>query len=207
LQLDGLANANEWFTAHGATPSLPAANRFTFTRPSETCGLQFEWADLDNLGGWDPRQGARLPPRPEPLVDAPRLAHWGALVADPGAAVARLRTLCEMPLLFERYDASPAEPAAAFSLSDGVMTLYRVPANSDEALRLWGTPVARPRFHLMSFRVRDLGKAERSFGERRVRILRGSAALGELITHPDDTQGLCIAWTDRDIAGDPRGKL
>jgi len=206
LQLDGLGNANAWFAAHGATPSLPAENRFTFTRPSETCGLQFEWADLYSPG-WDPHHGAKIPPQPAALIDTPRLAHWGALVADPKAAVARLKELCDMPLLFERYDAPAGQPAAAFSLTDGVMTLYRAPADADAAMRLWGTSVARPRFHLMAFRVRDLNQAAKVFAEQRVRILRGSVAEGEIVTHPEDTQGLCMAWTDRDFSGDPRGPL
>ena len=206
LQVDDLRVADAWFTAHGAKPSLSPENHFTFTRPSETCGLQFEWADFTNQH-WDPRQGGTVPPRPAALIDAPRIAHWGALVSDPQAAVARLAELWPAPLLFERYDAPPAEPAAALSLADGVLTLYRLPENADEEERRWGTRVARPRFHLMAFRVRDLAAAERTFASEKVRILRGSAQTGEIITHPDDTNGLCMAWTDRDMPGDPRGSL
>lgn len=206
LQLDDLRNADAWLTAHGAKPSLPPETGFTFTRPSETCGLQFEWAALER-GDWDPHFGAKIPPRPTLLIDAPRFAHWGGMVADPKAAVARLKELCDWPILFERYDAPASQPAAAFSLGDGAMSLYRVPASPEEAAALWGTPVARPRFHHMAFRVRDLARTAAVFAEQRVRILRGSVADGEIVTHPEDTQGLCIVWTDRDIAGDPRGPL
>jgi hypothetical protein len=206
LQLDDLGIADAWFSAHGAKPTLPPDNGFTFTRPSETCGLQFEWADFSDQH-WDPRQGGQIPLRPPALIDAPRIAHWGALVQDPAAAVARLAELWPAPLLFLREDAPLHEPAAALSLADGVLTLYRLPADSAEEARLWGRSAGRPRFHLMTFRVRDLAAAEKVFAREQVRILRGSAASGEIITHPDDCTGLPIAWTDRDLPGDPRGPL
>jgi hypothetical protein len=177
LMVDDLAVADEWFTAHGAKPSLPPETRFTFTRAADTCGLQFEWADFDDLT-WDPR-----------------------------AAVARLRELSPMPIAFENYDAPAGEPAAGLSVGDCVLALYRLPDSPEEEQRLWGTRVARPRFHLMSFRVRDLAAAAETFRREGVRVLRGSPAEGMLVTHPEDTQGLCLAWTDRDLPGDPRGPL
>lgn len=206
LQLDSLDVADAWFSAHGAKPSLPPETRFTFTRPSETCGLQFEWADMTEET-WDPRQKGRIPPRPPALIDAPRIAHWGALVEDPAAAATRLGELVAAPLLFLDPDAPGYEPAAAFSLGDGIMTLYRLPSDAKEETRLWLRAAGRPRFHLMSFRVRDLAVAERVFRREDVRILRGSAASGEIVTHPDDCAGLLMAWTDRDLPGDPRGPL
>ncbi|MGE0386051.1 MAG: VOC family protein [Gammaproteobacteria bacterium] len=206
VQVDDLGAAHEWFSARGAVPILPPDNHFTFTHPAHICGLQFEWADMRDLD-WDPRHLAKAPARGSPLIDAPRIAHWGGMVADPKAAVARIVELCPMNVAFERYDAPAGAPAAALSLQDGLLTLYRAPADEAEALRLWGTRVAKPRFHHMAFRVRDLAAAQATFGREGVRILRGSAPEGEIVTHPDDTQGLCMVWTDRDLPGDPRGPL
>ena len=206
LQLDDLHVADRWFAAHGAKPSLPPDNGFTFTRPSETCGLQFEWADMTDQD-WDPRQQGQFPPRPAALIDAPRIAHWGALVTDPAEAVARLTQLCAMQLLHQDEKAELHRPAAALSLGDGVLTLYRLPEDRDTEARLWGRSAGRPRFHLMGFRVRDLGAAAEVFRLQRIRLLRNDPVTGELVTHPDDCTGLCIAWTDRDLPNDPRGPL
>ena len=206
LQLDDLVNADAWLTMHGAKPTVPPDYHFTFTRPSETCGLQFEWADFTDQD-WDPRQHGKLPPRPDALIDTPRIAHWGALVSDPVVAVERLQTLWDAPLLFLNPNAPLDEPAAAFSLRDGVLTLYRLPTDSAGEARLWHRAIGRPRFHLMTFRVRDLKAAEQMFAREGVRLLRGSAQSGEIVTHPDDCTGLLLAWTDRDISGDPRGTL
>lgn len=206
LQLDDLRIADQWLTEHGAKPSLCPENHFTFTRSSDTCGLQFEWADFKNLD-WDPREGGSIPPRPQALIDAPRIGNWGALVNDPCAALARLTELWAAPVLFENYNAPPSEPAAALALPDGVLTLYRLPKDPQQEWRLWARRVGKPRFHLMTFRVRDLASAAHRFAEENVRILRGSAGAGLIVTHPDDTTGLCMAWTDRDVPGDPRGLL
>ena len=208
LMVDSLVVAEEWFTPLGAKPTLPPETHFTFTHPAQTCGLQLEWADFPKLH-WDPRHGVPMPARtgPAPLIDAPRIGSWGAMVADPQQAVARLQEFWRAPILFENYDAPPAQPAAGLSLVDGVLALYRAPASSEEAMQLWGTSVAKPRFHLMTFRVRDLAQAEQVVRRENVRILRGSAAEGSFVTHPDDTQGLCLSWTDRELPGDPRGDL
>lgn len=206
IQLDDLAAAHEWFTARGAEPVLPPDNHFTFTHPAHICGLQFEWADISGAE-WDPRQGGQIPPLGQPLINAPRIAHWGAMVADPRAAAARITELCPMPVVLENFDAPPDEMAAALALPDGLLSIYRVPADEDEARRLWGTPVPKPRFHLMAFRVGDLAAAVDVFEREGVRILRGGPEGGEVVTHPDDTAGLCMLWTDRDIEGDPRGPL
>jgi hypothetical protein len=206
VHLDDLFVAHEWLTAHGAAPSIPPDRGFTFTRPNDTSGLQFEWANL-NCPQWDPHDGAPMPPRPPALIDVPRLGEWGALVRDTREAVARFKELCDTPLLFERHDAPPDQPAAAFSLVDCVMTLYRLPDDAAEEMRLWGTRVGRPRFHLMGFRIRDLAAAGRVFEHEGVRILRGGAASGRIVTDPADTHGLCMAWSDRDVPGDPRGPL
>jgi hypothetical protein len=40
-----------------------------------------------------------------------------------------------------------------------------------------------------------------------VRVLRGAAREGLLVTHPGDTHGIALAWTDRDLPQDPRGPL
>jgi hypothetical protein len=73
--------------------------------------------------------------------------------------------------------------------------------------RLWGPLPLRPRVHLMALRVPDLGEAQRVLAREGVRVLRGDAGEGLLATHPDDTHGIALAWTDRDLAQDPRGPL
>lgn len=206
LQLDDLGEAGSWFTERGAAPTVPVENHFTFTRPSETCGLQFEWADFKGLD-WDPRHGAPRPQNAPALIDAQRIAYWGALVSDPRQAVSRLNQLCSMPLILENFDAPPSEPAAAFSVGDGTLALFRLPADGEELMRLWGSSVAKPRFHVMAFRVRDLAAAISVFERENIRTLRGNASAGTVVTDPEDTLGLCLAWTDQDIIGDPRGAL
>jgi hypothetical protein len=59
----------------------------------------------------------------------------------------------------------------------------------------------------MGLRVRDLGAAADTLEREGVRRLRGDPADGEILSHPADTWGIPIAWTDRDIPGDPRGPL
>src|SRR5205085_1877824 len=100
-----LAAACRFFNANGAEHTVPPERGFTFTRPSQTCGVQFEWADGER-SWWDPKWGAPVPPGPTPLVDAPRMAWWGALLADPIADVERISLLCGTPPIFHRPDAT-----------------------------------------------------------------------------------------------------
>ena len=53
----------------------------------------------------------------------------------------------------------------------------------------------------MSLLVDDLRAAEAVFRSENIRILRGSASDGLIVTHPDDVQGLIIAWSDRAVQG------
>ncbi|MBV9510563.1 MAG: hypothetical protein JO303_09820, partial [Caulobacteraceae bacterium] len=137
LQVADLKAACDFLNAHGAETTVPAEAGFTFTRPSHTCGIQLEWADRKNHD-WDPRWGAVPPPGPRPLIEAPRMAWWGAMVADPAADAARLAELMGEPLAFLRPDAPDDEPVAAISLHDGLFMLYRLPAAPETEQRLWG---------------------------------------------------------------------
>ena len=203
LQVEDLKEACAFFNANGAETTVPAERGFTFTRPSGTAGIQLEWADLESE--WDPRFGAAVPPGPDPLVPVPRVAWWGALVADPARDVERLALLCGSPPIFLRADAPDDEPVSAISLKDGLFMIYRLPADQAVEQRLWGKALGRPRLHAMALRVRDLDRAAGVFAREHVGVLRRGA--GELVTEPADTLGLTMVWTDKDHPFDPRGPL
>lgn len=206
LQVEDAPAAARWFGERGAGIVGDPDGGFFFTRPRDTCGLHLEWAALE--GDFDPRFGAPLPKSVSPpLLEVPRIAHWGAWVDDPGPALARLRELWPAPLLFEDPEAPPERPAAGLGLGDGVLALYRLPRTTEEMEALWSPHALRARMHLVSLRVRDLGRAAAVLRREGVRILRGSPERGPLVTHPDDTQGMLLEWTDRDLPGDPRGPL
>lgn len=206
LQVDDLRRAVAHFRARGAAVTGDPTRGYAFTHPRDTASVSLEWADKPFE--FDPRFGAALPPPPRvPLLEVRRVACFGALVEDPAEATARLAEIFPEPALFAKQGASAATPAAGFSLGDGVLLLYQLPASEKEMARLWGSLPLRPRVHLMALRVPDLAEAERIFARERVRVLRGEARAGELVTHPDDTQGIALAWTDRDLPQDPRGPL
>ena len=69
----------------------------------------------------------------------------------------------------------------------------------DEMERLWGIRAIGARQHLMSLYVDDLKSAAEVFSKEGIRILRGSAAAGLIVTHPDDMHGIIIAWTDKAV--------
>jgi hypothetical protein len=203
LNVADLKAACAFLNSHGAETTVPPERGFTFTRPSGTQGVQLEWAAVQ--GAWDPRFGAVAPPRPTPLIETPRIAWWGALVAEPEADAERLGLLMGSPPLFLRPDAADDEPVAAISLRDGLFVLYRLPAERQVEQRLWGKAFGRARLHAMAFRVHDLDAAGRVFERERVGVLRRAA--GELVTDPADTVGLTMVWTDKDAPCDPRGPL
>ena len=206
LQVPDAREAAEWLRGRGAGIVGDPERGFVFTQPRDTAWVYLEWGSA--AWPFDPRFGAPLPPpEREPLIDVPRIASWGALVADPPAALARLRELWPAPVLVERPDAEPERPAAALSIADGALQLYRLPPDPGTVERLWGPIPPRPRLHLMSLRVRDLPAAAGTLRREGVRVLRGDAASGEIVTHPDDTCGIGMSWTDRDVPGDPRGPL
>jgi hypothetical protein len=206
LQLEDLDEAVAHLRARGAAIAGDPTLGYAFTHPRDTASLALEWADKPFA--FDPRFGAPLPPRHgAPLLDVPRVAFYGALVEEPTAAAARLAELFGAPALFEKEGASGPVAAAGFSLGDGALLLYRLPASALEMESLWGPLPLRARVHLMALRVRDLEAAQRVFARERVRVLRGDARDGLLVTHPDDTHGIALAWTDRDLPQDPRGPL
>ena len=206
LQVEDLAEAAAWLDDRGAGIVGETPRGFIFTRPQHTCSVYLEWADKDFE--FDPRFGGPLPPPPaDALINVPRIAYWGALVSDPAAALERLQELWPAPVLSQRMDAAGSEPAAALSIADGVLALYRLPEEPEQTREIWGLDVHRPRLHVMALRVRDLRAAADTLEREGVRRLRGDPADGEFLTHPADTCGIPIAWTDRDIPGDPRGPL
>ena len=205
LQVEDVHEAAAWLDAREAGIVGDLGRGYFFTRPQHTCSVYLEWAD--EPWSFDPRFGAALPPAPDSLIDVPRVAWWGALVADPAAALARLQELWPAAVLSEEHETDPRRPAATLSLEDGVLALYPLPRDASALERLWGPGLFRPRLHLMALRVRDLEATGQTLEAEGIRVLRGDAAAGELITHPDDTHGIPLAWTDRDLPGDPRGPL
>ncbi|MBV9840895.1 MAG: VOC family protein [Sphingomonadaceae bacterium] len=200
LQVDDVQAMSDHLGAQGAPVTFPPDNGFTFTHPRDTCGLQLEWADRGS--DWDPRFGAPWPPA-NGLIETPRIAWWGALVADPQTAVKRLRELWPAPLLHLDAAAPPERPAALLSLEDGVLALYRLPATQDEERALWDSATGKPRTHLIALRVASLAQARAAFEKDGVGLLREEE--GAIVTRPEDSEGLTLLWTDRDLAGDPRG--
>jgi len=208
LQVEDLRAAAEHLRARRAELIGELSRRFFFTQPRDTASIYLEWADKP-WTEFDPRFGAPLPPPPgTPRIDAPRIAYWAALVADPEAAADRLRELWSpAPLLVERYDAPPDRPAAVLGIPDGALALYRQPASAEQTRALWGLDVHRPRLHAIALRVRDLAATAKVLADENVRVLRGSGTAGELFTDPRDTHGIPLLWTDRDVPGDLRGPL
>ena len=206
LQVDDVSEAAAWLADRGAGIVGETQRGFIFTKPQHTCSVYLEWADAPFE--FDPRFGALLPPPPaDALIDVPRIAYWGALVANPKAALGRLQELWPAPVLWENAGADGTAPTATLSIADGALALYRLPEDPEETRELWGLDVNRPRLHVMALRVRDLRAAADTLEREGVRRLRGDPADGEFLTHPADTHGIPIAWTDRDISGDPRGPI
>ena len=174
-----------------------------FTRPQHTCSVYLVWAD----GPWsfDPRFGAPLPPVPGSLVDVPRVAGSGVLVADPAAALARLQELWPAAVLTWEPDTGPTRPAATLSVEDGMVALYHRPRDASELERLCGPGIFRPRLHLMALRVRDLEATAQTLEAEDIRGIRGDAASGELVTHLEDAHGTPVTWIGCDLPVDPRG--
>ncbi|MBV9843114.1 MAG: VOC family protein [Sphingomonadaceae bacterium] len=202
LQVDDIQAMSDHLGAHGAPVAFPPEQGFTFTRPRDTCGIQFEWADIQ--GEWDPRFGGAWPSA-RGLIETPRIAWWGALVSDPGEAVRRLNALWPAPVLHLDPSAPPDRIAAALSLGDGVLALYRLPETLEEERALWGVATGKARTHLIALRVTSLADACVTLTAEGVRLLRESA--DEIVTRPEDCHGLVISWTERDLSGDPRGPL
>jgi hypothetical protein len=201
-----LGSTVAWLAERGVQTTVPAERGFTFARPSTTCGLQIEWADMTDLE-WEPRFGAAIPQGPKPLIEAPRVAWWGALVAEPETSIPRLASLFGVEPVFLRLDAPDEAPLAALALPDGLFHLYRLPADLRTERALWGSAMGRPRTHAAGLRVRDLAATAEAFAREGVGVMRGTPAAGEIVTDPRDTAGLTFAWTDRDLEGDPRGPL
>jgi hypothetical protein len=206
LQVADLGSTVAWLAERGVQTTVPAERGFTFARPSTTCGLQIEWADMTDLE-WEPRFGAAIPQGPKPLIEAPRVAWWGALVAEPETSIPRLASLFGVEPVFLRLDAPDEAPLAALALPDGLFHLYRLPADLRTERALWGSAMGRPRTHAAGLRVRDLAATAEAFAREGVGVMRGTPAAGEIVTDPRDTAGLTFAWTDRDLEGDPRGPL
>ena len=201
LQVDDLPETAKWLESRNARVIGNLAQEFIFTHPKDTAGIYLEWA-AQHFNEWDPRFGAALPPLPSmPLINVLRIDHWGALAEDADAAFNRMQELWPAPVLWKDLHAPVDRPYAGFWVGDGVFALYRLPDSDDEMERFWGIRQRRARMHLMSLYIDDLKSAEFAFKSENIRILRGSAADGLIVTHPDDTQGLIIAWSDRAVQG------
>lgn len=201
LQVDNLAETKAWLESRNARVVGRLEQEFLFTHPKDTAGIYLEWA-AQAFTEWDPRAGAALPSLASPpLINVLRIDHWGALAENPQATLARLQELWPAPVLWNDMTAPIDRPYAGLWVGDGVFALYRIPDSEDEMQRLWGIRQRRARVHLMSLLVDDLRAAEAVFRSENIRILRGSASDGLIVTHPDDVQGLIIAWSDRAVQG------
>lgn len=176
-----------------------------FTAPKEFDGLHLEWVASDKRD-WDPHFGAPVPPiASPPLIPVERVAYFGALAKDPSALVTKLQAVCEIDPLDIESAEDASGPVAAVSLHDAVLLLYRLPEDDAEMEALWGPMLRKARTHLMMLRVADRRRAVGLLAEREgIRALREDPARGETFLHPEDTHGILIGLTDRDLPGDPR---
>ena len=207
LQVENLETTAAWLTERGAEHVGAVDGGYLFTRPRHTAGVHLEWADKD-FGDFDPHFGRAALPRfaSAPAVDVERVAYFGALVERPRDALARLRELCPFDVLLEDASAGFGQMACAVSLVDSALALFAMPGDAAECERLWGL-APRPRVHLMALRVRELEEVEAVLRRDGVGILRGRPADGEIVVDPDASHGILIAYTDRDLPGDPRGPV
>lgn len=206
LQVTDIDDAAEWFASKGVRVARGPGAAFFFTDPRDTGGVFIEWSDVHGAD-FDWRYGYVNPPRAcEPLVDVQRIASVGALVPDAAATFARLQELWPAPVLFHEPGASPDRPVAGLGTGDCVFELYQAPA-ADQAAKVWGSLPPQPRVHLLGLRVPDLTAAGRALEGAGVHILRGDPRDGAIVTRPEDTLGMVISWTDRDLPNDPRGPL
>jgi catechol 2,3-dioxygenase-like lactoylglutathione lyase family enzyme len=207
LDVDDLKNAEAWFNEKAvrfvgsAEDSLP----ILFTTPKEMDGLHIEWV-AGTERDWDPHFGAPVPELSQaPLLEVERVAFFGTLARDPGALVAKLRELCDLEPIEVRPTGGASVAEAAVSLRDAVLLVYRLPADDSEMRSLWGPLLRKPRLHVMVLRVPDVQVAVARLKEAEgTRVLREDKEQGQVFLHPDDTHGMLIGLTDRDITGDPR---
>jgi hypothetical protein len=203
LQVANVMQTAAWFDHLGVAWVGSLEDGFLFTHPRDTRGIYLEWADQRQHGDWEPRFGAKVPPPPaEPLINVLRIDHcdhWGALADDPEATFELMQQLWPAPVLWKSLDAPPDRPYAAFWIGDGVFALYRTPNTEAEMELLWGHHQLGSRHHLMSLYVDDLNHAVEVFDREGIRVLRGSAREGLVVTHPADLHGITIAWTNKAI--------
>lgn len=203
--MSGLALWVENFAASAAhldaleVPVPVRFERFGFSSPRATSGLQLEWSEFTVPE--DPRIGGVLVEHTRPpLLEVQRLAYVGAVVDDPGADAARLARLMGMPLLFADQGGGPGVPNAAVSLGDCVLALF--PLRTRESEQLWGRRHDRPRVSLLAVQVSDLAAARDALSAVGIRLLREAPHL--LVLDPDATGDVELAVTDRLLSGDPR---
>lgn len=196
--VDDFAATTAHLEAHGVAMAVPLG-RFGFSRPRDTFGLQFEWADF--TVDEDPRVGAPVPPfEREPLVRVTHHAFVGAVVDDPVAAARGLASSAGLPVLFEAPDAPPGEPVAAVSLVDCTLVLFAL--DPDRSTALWGRHHDRPRVSLLGLAVDSLDEVRPALDRAGVSVLREAPHL--LVLDPDATGRVEVVLTDSLVPGDPR---
>ncbi len=201
-QINSIEDTRLWLTAHDIDVVGDAADGYVFSIPRQTCGVGLEWADGD-FSAWDPRQGAALPaPDRDPLVNVERVAWWGAQVADRAEAAKHYKAFWPGDVILDAPEASPDQPFLVLSTGDGAFALFDLTADE----KVWGLAGVKPRMHHMALLVSDLEHARKALIDEGVRIAREDPSHGLFVTHPDDTQGLTLVWTDRLLPGDPRSE-
>lgn len=174
---------------------------FFFSDPRQTGGVFFEW--FAGSVPQDPRYGGTLPPfTVEPLLEVTRHAFVGALVDDPARWAVRYAELLGTTVTFEDAAAPDGDPVAGVSLADNSLALYRLPADADSSVALWGRPYERSRTHVVGLGVPDLDQAARALAEAKVAVVRRTDA--SCVLDPADTGGIGVVVVGGLLSGDPR---
>jgi catechol 2,3-dioxygenase-like lactoylglutathione lyase family enzyme len=204
----GMAGVAIWVEDFAATVAhletngvgMPVQLRgFGFSRPRDTCGLQFEWSEFTVKE--DPRSGA---PEPEflvaPAVHVTHQAFVGVVVDEPVVAAQRFARAFGARVLFEAPEADVGDAHAAVWLGDCVLSLY--PLAPSQSRKVWRRDHDQPRVSLLGLRVDNLAEAEAILADRGVRVLR--RAPGILVLDPDCTADIEVALVDGLMPGDVR---
>lgn len=164
--------------ALGLTPQAWLDDHIFFSKPGESAGLLLEWCDRHTED--DPRWGYSPQPVPQPpVVPVRQYAFVTAVVADPRGVARRLAELFGTEVVRERPDATPDQVAAVVSLVDCLLLLFPLPAPG-ASMDLWGSEIARSRFHAHGLRVDDVADALarlEAHGVRQVATIDGMAYL------------------------------
>lgn len=163
-----------------------------FTHPADTAGIVIEWFGSEDPH--DPRYGGPVPDaQAEPVVDVTGMAFAGAVVDDPAAAASRLAELFGHEVGFVDPSAPAGSPAAAVSMGDIPLVLYRLP-EPDPSEALWGTVYSRAQTCNLGVRVADLTAARKALTAADVPMLRDDG--DAIVIAPHVTGGVTLVLVE-----------